>query len=174
MYNASSEDTMIVLKKKDRMVVETMSNATKDAKTLEEENKRREQVRIEKQLGRDIEIIEKSRITSDISSINRRIVFYTNVIHESISILREKFKSEDKSIPFIVNDYSKIFRTYESIREDICLTIEKKEGCFRKEFDALFPKITFSDETYGDIHSSLLDVSGQLLDIDSYLKRYMK
>jgi len=151
-----------------------LSNATKDAKTLEEENKRREQVKKEKELGRDIEIIEKSRLVSDISSIKSRIVFYTNVLHESISLLREKFNSNDKSIPLIVNEYSKIFKTYESIREDICLTIEKKEGSFRKEFDALFPKITYSYETYGDIHSSLLDVSGQLLDVDSYLKRYMR
>jgi hypothetical protein len=151
-----------------------MSNATKDAKTLEEENKRRAEVLKEKQFGRDIEIIEKSRLFSDISSIKSRIVFYTHVIHESIGLLREKFHSDDTSIPLIVNEYLKIFRTYESIREDICLTIEKKEGSFRKEFDTLFPKITYSHETYGDIHSSLLDVSGQLLDVDSYLNRYMK
>jgi hypothetical protein len=150
-----------------------LSNATKDAKTLEEENKRRKQVYKEKLFGMKIERIEKLRLVSDISSIKSRIVFYTHVIHESIGLLREKFNSNDKSISLIVNEYSKIFRTYESIREDICLTIEKKEGNFRKEFDALFPKISFLHETYSDIHSSLLDVSGQLLDVDSYLNRYL-
>jgi hypothetical protein len=146
-----------------------MSDATKDAKSLEEENKRREQVLKEKQLGRDIEIIEKSRLVSDISSIKSRIVFQMRVYHESISMMRERLKPGDKANPNVVKEFSKMFRTYDSIREDICLTIEKKEGGFRKEFETLFPKLIFSHETNGDIVSSLVDVSGQLLDIDSYL-----
>lgn len=151
-----------------------MSNIQKKTDNLEEENKRREQVLKEKQLGRDIEIIEKSRVSSDISSIKSRIFFYIKVIHESIGLIREKYNANDKAILLIVNEFSKMYRTYESIREDISLTIEKKEGGFRKEFDTLFPKINYLHETYGEIYSSLLDVSGQLLDIDSYLNRYMK
>jgi len=156
-----------------------MSDPEKEIEKLKDETDRRELVIREKNFGREIEKIEKSRITPDILSIQQRlleVVKGVNMIVMSKTNQETQQKLSNTPIgPTAKKTIDALIDNYISIRKDICytITIGKKEGKFPEKFQDIFPEIKTPIKTYGEMLDIMLMYAEQLLQIRIFLNRYL-
>lgn len=151
-----------------------ISNTQKEIEKLKDETERRLLVKKEKHLGREIEKIEKSRIAPDIISIHQRITELGGTMIDMSKGIQESQPDPNFPIGPDTREMIKSFvKNYISIRKDICYTIEKKEKTFPDKFENIFPEIKTSTNTYREASTTLLTYAEQLLQIRTYLNRYL-
>lgn len=130
-----------------------MDNKKEGAKKINEEVERRKAVVFEKMLGKQIETIEKSRISPDIISIKDRILCLMESMDNHTVVAKTNLPKINRFYKFDIQQtqiYKLFYDSYKSIREDIIQTIAKKEGAFKQKFDKIFPEIPLIDiKTWG-------------------------
>ena len=151
-----------------------MGDKKRELENTKEEARLREQVVKLKEFGKEIEEIQKSRITPDIYSIQDRIMMNCMALME----IAKKISNEpnyDNKIGLIVTNKAiqPQLNIYKSIRMDICETLKKKDKTIKDKFDKLFPEITYSRDTKSEIIELCCVFTEQLMDIYIYLNRYV-
>jgi hypothetical protein len=155
-----------------------MSGKEKEIEELKDETDRRELVIREKHLGKEIEKIEKSRIVSDILSIQERIAELGTLMYKMASGMIDVYEKFGTPVgKNTINLINSFINNYISIRKDICYTIGKKEGNFQDKFKDIFPEIETSIKsikTFSDGSNALLTYAEQLFQIRIFLNRYLQ
>lgn len=153
-----------------------MSNKENKIEILKQESQRRELVKKTKILGKQIEEIEKDRISKDIDSIQYRIMYISDLtlktIQDELDRRKKDKKLDKKPCPDFTKTCQKFIETYKSIRKDICYTIEKREKNFQDKFIELFPEAKISDNSFNELVHYLHNAINQLIQIKLFLDRY--